>query len=231
MMTETTVDAVDTRLADYITLHHAACDASAAAARQRAANNQASERARVAALASRPRARSRRVGAAWRSMPIASRPMVAWESMPLALRLELATIPQRYKLDVAASALIVLADHAEWPIARIVRRAKNLFRDELRGRYDAGVSRRAIGRHETTLTDRHARDLASSVALTVSGELDARAAVTAALVRSLPHGETILAGLMAGETQSDIGHGIGVDQATVCRWLSRVHDDASALLS
>lgn len=156
---------------------------------------------------------------------------VPWEAIPLALRLELAAIPERYRLDVAASSLLVQADHPVWPVTRIVKRAKNLVRDEFRGRYDAGVSRRAIGRHETTLTERHARDLASSVALTVSGELDARATVTAALVRSLPHGETILSGLMLGETQSAIGHSIGVDQATVCRWLARIHDDANSLLS
>lgn len=156
---------------------------------------------------------------------------VPWETIPLALRIELATIPERYKLDVAASSLLVQDDHPEWPIARIVKRAKNLVRDELRGRYDAGVSRRAIGRHETTITSRHARELASSVALTVSGDLDARATVTAALVRSIPHGETILSGLMSGETQTAIADKVGIPVRTLGCRLARIHDDVVALLS
>ena len=242
MMTETIGVTVDARLTDYIAAHHAACDAMAASARQRAADNQANERARVAALASRPKARARRVGAAWRSLPIVSRSMVPWESMPMGLRLELAAVPERIRLDVAGSALILAEAHAGdplWPVRRIVKRALGQIIDEKLGRYDAGVSRRVIADHETALTDREIRDLSGSVSSVLqslvddedAAVVDPRPIVTAALVRSLPHGEAILVGLMAGKNQREIAEEIGTPNTTLFGQLARVHRDASALLS
>lgn len=241
MMTKTNEATVDARLTEYVAAQHAACDAMAASARQRAADNQASERARVAALESRPRARARRVGAAWRSMPIISRQLVPWESMPMRLRLELAAVPERIRLDVAGSALILAETHVGdplWPVKRIVKRAVGQVIDERLGRYDAGVSRRVIADHETALTDREIRDLSGSVSSVLqslvddedAAVVDPRPIVTAALVRSLPHGEIILVGLMAGKNQREIAAEIDTPTTTLFDQLARVHRDAVALL-
>ena len=61
--------------------------------------------------------------------------------------------------------------------------------------------------------------------------VDPRPIVTAALVRSLPHGEAILVGLMAGKNQREIAEEIGTPNTTLFGQLARVHRDASALLS